>query len=75
MQRYSSYIFSVLPRTLNRVSRNLRVPSALRVNHGDPGVRVHFFSLLAQAVFQFPLSPVNTLKEGEQFQMWEFISI
>ena len=64
-QHYSSYIFSVLLVVLlrlNRVSRNLRVPAALRVSHGDPGVRVHFFYFWLSV--NSLSSPVNGYFEG-----------
>ena len=39
------------------------------------GVRVHF--ILLPAICQFPirLQSMVTLKEGDQWQMWEFIPI
>ena len=53
-----SYIilFFSLTTDMNRVSQNLRVPTARGVSDYDPGVRVHYFLLLAVCQFPFVFS-------------------
>jgi hypothetical protein len=50
--RHLSYYFFSLTTDLNHVSQNPEVPEAQRKTVSDPGVRVHFFLLLA--VCQLP---------------------
>ena len=69
---------------MNRVSLNPRVPVAQQVNtfnifsvnHG-PGVSVNYYVLFALSRLLTPLrlQSMATLKEGDQWQMWEFIRI
>ena len=48
MQRHFLYYFFSLTTDINRVSQNPRVPvSALGKDDNKPGVRVHYFLLLA----------------------------
>ena len=50
----------------SRVSQNLRVPEALRVSHGAPGVRVLYFLLLSVCQFLFVSS---------QWLLWRKVTI
>ena len=66
---------------MNRYSQNPRVPAAQHTPPnvapcpGIPGVRVHYFLLVAIRQFPFRLQLMTTLKEGDRWQMWEFIRV
>ena len=74
MQSHFSYSYFSLTTDLNPVSQNPRVPAAMHPNSAF-GVRVHFF--FASGCLSIPFRPQSmaTLKEGNQWQMWEFIRI
>ena len=67
------YFFS-LTTDMNRFSQNLQVPAAKDGNaYGIvSGVRVHFFFDFDYLSIPFRLQSMATLKEGDQWQMWEF---
>ena len=70
---FLTILFS-LTTNMDRVSQNPRVPAAHPDRHYTaPGVRVHYFLLLVVCQFSFQL--MATLKEGDKWQMWEFIRI
>ena len=86
MQRHLSYYFFSLTTDINRASKNPRVPAArppqrnfFKKRDSDdayaPGVRVLFFLLLAVSQSPFVLQLMATLKEGDHWQMWEFIRV
>ena len=63
---------------MNRVSQNPQVPAAQQGADGQsPGVRVQLFIYFASGCLLIPfrLQLMATLKEGDQWQMWEFIPI
>jgi hypothetical protein len=64
---------------MNPLSKNPRVPAAQPAvvdNWSVPGVRVHYyFLLLVFLSIPFRLQSMAPLKEGDQWQMWEFIRI
>ena len=73
-----SYYFFSLTTDLNRASQNPRVPvSALGKDDNNPGVRVHylFTSGCLSILFHLEWQLMATLKEGDLWQMWEFIRI
>ena len=61
---------------MNRVSENPRVPMVEQreANLGGPGVCPLFF-ISGFLSISFRLQGMATLKEGDQWQMWEFIRI
>ena len=72
----SYYYFSSLTADMNRVSQNPQVPAAQRGADGQsPGVRVLFFFASGCLSNPFRLQVMATLKEGDPWQMWEFIRI
>ena len=78
MQRYLSYCFSSLTTDMNCVSQNPPVPTAQQdvsvLVKIASGVRVLFFAS-GSLLIPFRLQLMTTLKEGDQWQMWEFIRI
>ena len=72
-----SYNFFSLTGGMNRVYRNPLVPVARPINTTDtvPGVRVPLFFASGCQPISFRLQTVATLKEGDQWQMWEFIRV
>ena len=59
---------------MNRSSRNPRVPAAQQDMGNAPGVRVHYFFFASGCLsILFCLQLMATLKEGDRWQMWEFI--
>jgi hypothetical protein len=73
MQRHLSYSFFSLTTDLNRASQNPRVP-ALQEGK-ELGVRVHDFFTSGCLLILFRLQSMATLKEGDKWQMWEFIRV
>ena len=62
---------------MNRIPQNPRVPTAQPSRHDNetvPGVRPLFFASGCLSI-PFRLQSMATLKEGDQWQMWEFIRI
>ena len=59
---------------MNRNSQNPQVPVA-RSTSIIPGVRVIFFITSGCLSISFRLQEMTTLKEGDQWQMWEFIPV
>ena len=78
-----SYYFFSLTTDINRESKKPPVPSAQphqrdarERNNPEPtvpGVRVLFFFASGCLSIPFGLQSMATLKEGDQWQMWEFI--
>ena len=75
MQPHWSYYFFSLTTDVNRIYQNPVVPTVTQNWYNNIKVRAHF--VLHPAVCQFPirLQSMVTLKEGDQWQMWEFIPI
>ena len=74
MQCHLSCYFFSLTTDMNRVSQVPAVQHRASGSHNH-GVRVHYVLLLAVCEFPFRLQSMVTLKEGDQWQMWEFIPI
>ena len=63
---------------MNHFSQNPRVPAAqqgMPFANFNPGVRVLFFFASGCLSIPFRLQLMATLKEGDQWQMWEFIPV
>ena len=69
-----TYFFS-LTTDMDHLSQNPRVPTAKDKDSNNPGVRVHIFFVSGYLSNPFPLQSMAPLKEGDQWQMWEFIPI
>ena len=67
------FLFS-LTTDMNHYSQNPMVPTAQEGKNNFPGVRILFF---ASGYLSIPFCPQSmaSLKEGDQWQMWEFIRI
>ena len=76
MQRHLSYYFFSLTTDIYRVSQNPLVPAAKQGMGHAPGVRVHH-DYFASGCLSIPFCSqlMATLKEGDLWQMWEFIHI
>ena len=74
MQRHLLYSLTT---DMDHFSPNPRVPAAQQGMNSscDPGVRIHYFSTPCCLSIPFRLQLMATLKEGDQWQMWEFIRI
>ena len=77
MQHHLSY-YSLTPE-MNSFSQNPRVPAVQEGQRNAirsvPGVRVHCFFASGYLSIPFRLQSMAPLKEGDQWQMWEFIPI
>ena len=68
-------IFFSLTTYTNPYHPNPRVPAVQNGKGGVYGVRVHFFLAFGYLSIPFRLQSVDELKEGDQWQMWEFIRV
>ena len=71
-----SYYFFSLTTDMNRDSQNPRVPAAQRGMGNERGVRAFGSGRLSESIPR-PIrhQSMAALKEGDQWQMWEFIRI
>ena len=63
---------------MNHASRNPRVPAlqpGSKTGSNDPGVRVTHYIVSRCVSTPFRLQTIANLKEGDQWQMWEFIRV
>ena len=75
IQYHLSYSFFSLTTDMNRDTQNPRVPAVQDGKRGVYGVRVHYFFASGCLSIPFRLQSMAALKEGDQWQMWEFIPI
>ena len=80
MQRHLPYYFSSLTTDMNRFSENprvLTVPQKGMPIDLETGVRIHCFfaSSCLSIPFRLQSRLMATLKEGDPWQIWEFIPV
>ena len=75
IQYHLLYSFFSLTTDMNRDPRNPRVPAVLDSKRNYWEVRVHYFFASGYLSIPFRLQSMAALKEGDQWQMWEFIPI
>ena len=61
---------------MNQFYQNQRVPAAQPgEDNNAPGVRVHYYFASGRPSILFRLQLMATLREGDEWQMWEFIPV